>query len=130
MIDGEIVQNEELNLRSDKVRNSEDATPAVKEFDNIIKCKKKGILNLAYKLGLSFPKFKEPNRFKEMLKDIGISKSTIYLKVKLVKVLEKYPILKKYLLLLNFMKNYMKSIKQVHKERGNELNSFNDAEIC
>ena len=53
-----------------------------------------------------------------MLKDIGISKSTIYFKVKLVKVLEKYQKLKKSSLSLNFMK---KSIKQVCKESGNEF---------
>ena len=56
-----------------------------------------------------------------MLRDIGISKSKIYCKVKLVKVLEKYPKLKKPSLWLNFMKNYMKSIKQVCKESDNEV---------
>ena len=67
MIDGEIVENKK---RSDNVRNCEDATLAVKEFDNIVKYKKKGTLNLAYKQGLLFKKFKEA----EMLKDIGISR--------------------------------------------------------
>ena len=56
-----------------------------------------------------------------MLRDIGISMSAIYFKVKLVKVLERYPKLKKSSLLLNFMKNYTKSIIQVCKESGNEF---------
>ena len=56
-----------------------------------------------------------------MLRDMGISKSTIYFEVKLVKVIEKYPKLKKSSLPLNFMKNYMKSIKQVCKESSNEF---------
>ena len=56
-----------------------------------------------------------------MLTDIGISNSTIYFKVKLVKVLEKYPKLKKPLLLLSFIKHYMKSIKKVCLEDGNEF---------
>ena len=49
LIDGEIVENEELNLISDILKNYEDPIPVVKEFDKIIKCKKKIILNLAYK---------------------------------------------------------------------------------
>ena len=94
-----------------------------------MKCKKKGILNLVYKHGLLFKKFKESDRFKEMLEDIGISKSTIYFKVKLLKVLEKYTKLKKSSLLLNFMKNYMKLNRSTRTEVMN-LNSFNDAEAC
>ena len=65
-----------------------------------MKCKNKGILNLAYKQGLLFIKFKECDKFKEMLKEIRVSKSTIYFKVKLTKLLEKYPKFSKYLLLL------------------------------
>ena len=49
LIDGEVVENEELNLISDILKNCEDPIPVVKEFDKIIKCKKKIILNLAYK---------------------------------------------------------------------------------
>ena len=49
MNNGEIIENEELNLRSDNVRSCEDIIAGVKEFNNIIKCKKKGIVNLAYK---------------------------------------------------------------------------------
>ena len=70
--------------------NCEEATPLVKEFNNIINCKKKEILF---------------NWFKEMLNDIEISRSKIYVKAKLVKMLEKYPKLKKSSLSLNFMKN-------------------------
>ena len=49
MNNGEIIENEELNLRSDNVRSCEGIISGVKEFNNIIKCKKKGIVNLAYK---------------------------------------------------------------------------------
>ena len=56
-----------------------------------------------------------------MVKDIGISKSKIYFNVKLANVLEKSPKLKNSSLLLNFMKNYKKSIKHMCKESGNEF---------
>ena len=61
----------------------------VKEHDKIIKCKKKRILNLSYKQGFLFKKFKESDRFLEMLKDIGISKSIIYFKLKARKKVRK-----------------------------------------
>ena len=48
-----------LNLRLDNIRNCEDAVPVVKEFDKIIKCKKKGILNLVHKQELLFKEFKD-----------------------------------------------------------------------
>ena len=65
-----------------------------------------------------------------MLNDIEISRSKIHVKVKLVKVLEKYPKLKKSSLSLNFMKNYMKSTKKVCKKKVMNWNGFNDVEIC
>ena len=46
------------------------------------KCKKKGMLNLAYKQGLIFKITKEPSKFRETYKKIE--------QVKLVKVLERY----------------------------------------
>ena len=92
---------------SDNARNCDESILVGKENETIIECKKKGILNLAYKQGLSFKNFKESNMFKEIPEEIGMSKSTVYFKVKLVKVLEKS------LLPLNFIINYMKSIKKI-----------------
>ena len=45
-----------LNLSSDNVRNCEEITMFVKECGKIIKCKKKGTINLADKQGLLFEK--------------------------------------------------------------------------
>ena len=39
-----------------------------------IKCKKKGILNLAYKQGFLLEKSKESDKFKEMYKENAINK--------------------------------------------------------
>ena len=93
----------------------------MKEHETIIKCKKKEILNLAYKQGLLFKKLKDSDNFKEMLQETGVSKSKFYFKVKLLKVLEKYPKLKKSSLLLYFINNCMKKIKEVCKESSNKF---------
>ena len=64
-----------LNLRLDDVRNCEEKMKVVKEYEKIIKCKKKGILNLACNQRFLFKKFKGPDNFKETLKEIEISKT-------------------------------------------------------
>ena len=64
-----------LNLSSDNVRDCEETTTFLKECGKIIKCKKKGILKLAYKQGFLFPKLEESDKFKEMYKENGVSKS-------------------------------------------------------
>ena len=56
---------------------------------------------------------KESNNFKEMFKKTRVSKTC--------KSVRKYSKLLKYSLLLNFMINYVKSIKQVCKESDNEF---------
>lgn len=49
-------------------------------------------------------KFKESGKFKERLQESGMIKSTVYVKIKLVKVLEKYRKLKRSLPLLNLLR--------------------------
>lgn len=63
-------------------------------------------------------KFKQSEKFVEMFKEIWVTKSTVYFKAKQVKVLGKYPKLKKSSLLLNFLKDYTKTIKELCKESG------------
>ena len=48
-----------LNLSSDNIRNCEETSIFLKESKETIKCKKKGILNLAYKERLLFQKSTE-----------------------------------------------------------------------
>ena len=74
MVKGDVVENEELIERSNKITNYKVAIPVVKEYETIIRSKKKGILNVAYRQGLLVIKFKESNRFVEMLQEIQVSK--------------------------------------------------------
>ena len=70
MTNGEIVEKEEINLKPDNVRNCEEAIPEVKQYKKIIECKKRGIPNLAYKLGLVFKQFKEYISSKKYLRKL------------------------------------------------------------
>ena len=85
----------------------------MKEYDKIIKRKKKGVLNLTYKQRLLFKTFKEPDKFKEIIKETGVSKSS--------KNVRKIFKTQKILVVIKCYENHMKLIKQVCKEIGNEL---------
>ena len=63
-----------MNLSLHNVRNCQETTTFAKEFEKYIKYKKKGILNFAYKYGLLFEKFEEPDDLKGMYKEKGVSK--------------------------------------------------------
>ena len=56
-----------------------------------------------------------------MIKEIERSKSTLYFKVKLVKLLDKYPKTNCLSLSVNFLKDYAKTIKETCKERVNQI---------
>ena len=56
-----------------------------------------------------------------MLQEIKVSKSTAYFKVKLVKLLDKYPKIKSSSLSSNFFKDYAKTMKEVRKESGDQF---------
>ena len=64
-----------------------------------------------------------------MLKGTGVSKLTIYFRVKLVNLFENHCKLKKSSLSLNILKNYTKSNKQVWRKVGMNLNSLYGAKI-
>ena len=85
----------------------------MKEYDKIIKRKKKGVFNLTYKQRLLLKTFKEPDKFKEIIKETGVSKSS--------KNVRKIFKTQKILVVIKCYQNHMKLIKQVCKEIGNEF---------
>ena len=50
----EHLDNETINERGRNISKLENATPVVKEYETIIKMKKKRILNIAYRQGIIF----------------------------------------------------------------------------
>ena len=62
----------------------------VKECKNIIKTNKRKIIGFAYEQGKIFKKFKEDTKFKNLVEQFGISKSTIIFKINIVKLVDKY----------------------------------------
>ena len=91
MVEGEVYENKEFNKKADNLKHFEEAIPVVKEYETIIRSQKKSILKVTYKQVIVFKKFKASDKFLEMVKEIGLSKSTVYFKIKLAKILDKYP---------------------------------------
>ena len=59
--------------------------------------------------------------FGNIFQEIEVGNSKAYFKVKLVKLLGKYPKVKSSSLSLNFFKDYAKSIKEYCKESGDQF---------
>ena len=90
--------NENTDMQ-EKVNNctatEEDAVKAIQEFKEIIKNTKIDIIWLAYYQGQIFKKFKEKERFVNMVLKFSVSKSTIMFKTVLSKLIDDYPKIKK-----------------------------------
>ena len=84
----------------------------------IIKSKKCNILWLVYQQGQIFEKFKVHDIFIDMVKKIGMSKSTILLKISIVKFVNKYQM---FSLSLHYLKNNFKIIKEICHKNASEF---------
>ena len=79
------------------------------------------MLWLAYQQSQIFEKFKMNESFIDEVKQLGISKSTILFKISIVKLVNKYPRMKKSSLSLQFLKNNFKIIKEISHESASEF---------
>ena len=55
----EIVEFDDLNKEAEKTQDPEEAAKIIKRYEDIIKTKNKGIINVAYHQGQVFKRFKE-----------------------------------------------------------------------
>ena len=76
---------------------------------------------VAFYQGIIFKRFKEKEKFQEMVGKLKIHKSTILFKINVFKLIEKYPKLMRSSVTLTFLKNYLKDIKKVCEENSSEF---------
>ena len=112
----EIAEFENLNKEAEEVQDPEEAAEIIKQYEDVIKTKKKGIINVAYHEGEVFKTFKEKQNFLKLVSELGIHKTTISFKINIFKLCEKYCKLLKSSIGLGFFKNYHKDIKAICKE--------------
>ena len=119
----EIVEFDDLNKEAEEVQDPEKAVIIIERYENIIKTKRKGIINVAYHQGQVFKRFKEKEKFAKLVSELGIHKTTIIFRINVFKLCKKHPKLLKSSIGLGFFKNYHKDIKAICKEYEKIFNS-------
>ena len=117
----EIVGFDDLNKVVEKTQIPEEAAKIIKRYEDIIKTKNKGIINVAYHQGQVFKRFKEKEKFAKLVSELGFHKTTIIFKINVFKLCKKYPKLLKSSIGLGFFKNYHKDIKAICEENEKDF---------
>ena len=117
----EVLECEDLNKEAEEVQDSERAAEIIKRYEDIIKTKNKGIINVAYHQGQVFKRFKEKEKFAKLVSELGFHKTTIIFKINVFKLCKKYPKLLKSSIGLGFFKNYHKDIKAICEENEKDF---------
>ena len=116
---GEIVEFNDLN--KELVQDPKKAAIIMERYEDIIKTKRKGIMNVAYHQGQVFKRFKEKEKFAKLVSELGIHKTTIIFRINVFKLCKKYPKLLKSSIGLGFFKNYHKDIKAICEENEKDF---------
>ena len=69
----------------------QEAMKFIEEYENIIKTNKKNITPFAYEQGRIFKKSIEDRKFKNLVEQFKINKSTIIFKINIIKLVDKHP---------------------------------------
>ena len=87
----EVLKCEGLNKEAEEVQDPERAAEVIKRYEDIIKMKNKGIINVAYHQGQVFKRFKEKEKFTKLVDKLGIHKNTIIFKINVFKLCKNTP---------------------------------------
>ena len=117
----EIVEFDDLNKEAEKMQDPKKAAEIIKRYEDIIKTKNKGIINVAYHQGQVFKRFKEKEKFAKLVSELGIHKTTIIFRINIFKLCKKHPKLLKSSIRLRFFKNYHKDIKAICEENEKDF---------
>ena len=116
MIIDENLEFDDLNKDVEEAQDREKAAKIIKRYEDIIKTKRKGIINVAYHQGQVFKRFKEKEKFAKLVSELGIHKTTIIFKINVFKLCKKYRKLLTSSIGLGFFKDYHKDIKAILEE--------------
>ena len=121
MVIDEILKFDDLNKEAQETQDPEKAEEITKRYEDIIKTKKKGVINVAYHQGKVFEKYKQKEKFANIVSELRIHKSTIIFEINVFKLCEKYPKLLKSSIGFGFFKNYHKDIKAICEENEKDF---------
>ena len=61
---------EDLNKKAKEIQDPEKAAEIIRQYEDIIKTKKKGIINVAFHQGQIFKRFKEKEKFAKLVSEL------------------------------------------------------------
>ena len=117
----EVIEFENLNKEAEETQDPEEAAEIIKCYEDIIKTKNKGIINISYHQWQVFKRFKEREKFAKLVGELGIYKTTIIFRINVFKLRKKYPKVLKSSIGLGFFKNYHKDIKAICEENEKDF---------
>ena len=77
MVNNDITETDEVNKKVEVVKKPEDAAAVIKQYEQIIRTKKKRIIIIAYHQGKVFKKFKDKEKFIKIVNKFKVNKTTI-----------------------------------------------------
>ena len=117
----EVLESEDSNKEAEEVQDLKRAAEIIKRYEDIIKTKKKGIINVAYHQRQVFKNFKEKKKFTDLVTELEIHRNAIIFRINVFKLCKKHPKLLKSSIGLGFFKNYHKDIKAICEEYEKEF---------
>ena len=66
MVMNEVMETDELNKQVEEVQKPEDAADLIKQYEDIIRTQKKGIINIAFNQGKVFKKLKDKEKLRSL----------------------------------------------------------------
>ena len=112
----EVVEFDDLNKEAEETQDPEEAAKIIKRYEDIIKTKNKEIINVAYHQGQVFRRFKEKEKFTELVDELGIHKNTIIFEINVFKLRKKHPKLLKSSIGLGFLRIIIRTLKNYSEE--------------
>ena len=117
----DVIEFDNLNKEAAETQDPEEAAEIIKCYEDIIKTKNKGIINVSYHQWQVFKRFKEREKFAKLDGELGIYKTTIIFRINVFKLRKKYPKVLKSSIGLGFFKNYHKDIKAICEENEKDF---------
>ena len=118
----EIVAFDNLNKEAEETQEPEKGAEIIKRYEDIIKMKNKRIINVAYHQGQVFRRFKEKEKFTELVDELGIHKNTIIFEINVFKLRKKHPKLLKSSIGLGFLRIIIRTLKNYSEEYEKDFN--------
>ena len=89
MIIDEVAEFEDLNKEAKEIQDPEKSAEIIKRYEDIIKTKKKRIIDVTYHQGQLFKRFKEKEKFTKLVRELEIHQTTIIFKINVFKLCKK-----------------------------------------